>query len=694
MKANLLGDIRAEADHEMLKHAFIETPDYKTLLSFADRSIVVGRRGSGKSALVYALARHWRDVPKTVTITLSPAADQVLGLRPLINRFGKRFNLLRAASRLAWKYGLMMEIAVVASQHFKFRGTQSEGLLRPHIERWRKEVGLSHRLRSALITLLPKNDSEEEAIGELASRLEVNQIQAALIDLIPQLKTSYVVMVDKLDEGWEADEVGTGLVDGLVLATVDLNDHLPQTRVTTFLRDNIARAVARADPDYSRDIEGQVLRLHWDEPLLKDMACSRLRSAFGIEIEKNTKLWDRCTGSNLHGADGFRQCLRLTLYRPRDILVLLNQAFYRAAGQKRSQIVLADIRSTAQEISQTRLDDLHKEYSQIIPGLTFLTAAFADAGHQLAWDQVFSFIKSAVEAAASDDRAKQHFEILGTPNQIALSLYSIGFLGLRDTTSGTFIFCHDGRSPDREISDKARMLIHPCYWLALGVVADVLGDTEAEEIFDDYEITVVSTTPEIRRGQLGQHIAALQEIPSGSDGAKQFEDWCLKAARILFPGQLSNIELHPNRNAVQRRDIVATNLAERGVWRRIYEDYKTRQVVFEIKNKQDVDASDFRQVQSYLTGEYGKCGFVVTRENSVDLHKGTDLTWVKELYDKHDVLVLKLTGQWFSKLLSKLRNPQKHDEADRQLNGLLDTYTRLYLSGQVPADRKKSRRRK
>ena len=502
MKANLLGDIRAEADHEMLQHAFIETPDYKTLISAADRSIVVGRRGSGKSALVYALARYWRAVSKTETITLSSAADQVLGLRPLINRFGKRFNLLRAASRLAWKYGLMMEVAVVASQHFKFRGTQSEGLLRPHIERWRREVGLSHRLRSALTTLLPKNDSEEEAIGELASRLEVNQIQAALIDLIPQLKTSYVVMVDRLDEGWEADDVGTGLVDGLVLATVDLNDHLPQTRVTTFLRDNIARAVARADPDYSRDIEGQVLRLHWDEPLLKDMACSRLRSAFGIEIENNNKLWDRCTGSNLHGADGFRQCLRLTLYRPRDILALLNQAFYRASGQKRSQIVLADIRSTAQEISQTRLDDLHKEYSQIIPGLTLLTAAFADAGHELAGDQVFSFIKIAVEAAASDGRAKQHFEILGTPNQIALSLYSVGFLGLRDATSGTFTFCHDGRSPDREISDKARMLIHPCYWLALGVGADVLGDTAAEEIFDDYEITVggwtvSSSTPNI-----------------------------------------------------------------------------------------------------------------------------------------------------------------------------------------------------
>ena len=55
MKANPLGDIRAEADHEMLGHSFIETPDYKTLISATDRAVVVGRRGSGKSALASIL---------------------------------------------------------------------------------------------------------------------------------------------------------------------------------------------------------------------------------------------------------------------------------------------------------------------------------------------------------------------------------------------------------------------------------------------------------------------------------------------------------------------------------------------------------------------------------------------------------------------------------------------------------------
>ena len=60
MKANPLGDIRAESDDVMLQHAFVETPEYKTLVATTDRPIVVGRRGAGKSALLHGLNRYWQ----------------------------------------------------------------------------------------------------------------------------------------------------------------------------------------------------------------------------------------------------------------------------------------------------------------------------------------------------------------------------------------------------------------------------------------------------------------------------------------------------------------------------------------------------------------------------------------------------------------------------------------------------------
>ena len=56
-KPNPLGDLRAEADHSMLQTAFYETPDYKSLLEHNEYNIIVGRRGVGKSALCYRLAK-------------------------------------------------------------------------------------------------------------------------------------------------------------------------------------------------------------------------------------------------------------------------------------------------------------------------------------------------------------------------------------------------------------------------------------------------------------------------------------------------------------------------------------------------------------------------------------------------------------------------------------------------------------
>lgn len=42
-------------------------------------------------------------------------------------------------------------------------------------------------------------------------------------------------------------------------------------------------------------------------------------------------------------------------------------------------------------------------------------------------------------------------------------------------------------------------------------------------------------------------------------------------------------------------------------------------------------------------------------------------------------MVIKISYKYLVKHLSKLRNPQKHDAAVKELNKLLDTYIRHYL---------------
>lgn len=689
-----LGDLRAEFDHVMLDRAFIETPDYRTLLESSGGKVVVGRRGTGKSALTYRLTREWSRDKSNIVITLAAEEDQIIGIRPFLKIFGEKFQHIRAASRLIWRYALMLEIGERLSSRYKAsKAISASPELMAHLKRWRAAgPDVYSKLRNSVRSITESGLSAEEIIGDLAAKLQLREIESALVDAFEESKSKCVILIDRLDEGYEPDSTGIGFIDGILYALSDLDSSIEHLKLIAFLRDNIFRAIAHLDPDFSRNIEGQTLRLHWDTYQLFNLVCTRLRSAFSLDIENTQRVWDRCTANEVQRQDGFKKCLQLTLYRPRDILLLLNQAFYNAAKQGRDQIILSDIEATARVISTTRLTDLHKEYESIFPGLSMLSVAFSGHSPELAVQDATDTINSVLSKDEYGPSVQQEFALFRKAEDQIRNLYSVGFFGIKDNESGAFVFCHDGKQPDREFQGGDRVLIHPCYWLALNLTRNTLNPEEAEEINDEYEIEISSKTPQIRHRKLGQMISALDRIPVGKEGDSQFEEWCLDAVKVVFAGKLRNIQLHPNKAASQRRDIVATNHSIAGLWKRIYDDYKTRQVIFEVKNYSGIGITEYRQVQSYLCDDYGTLGFIITRDDLHTLAKGVELEAFLEMYHKHGkVMIVKLTGKFICTLLSKLRSPQKHDETDNVLNKLLDSYSRLYLSGQSGAALRKGR---
>lgn len=684
-RINVLGDIRAETDSRMLKVAFYETPDYRTLIESFDRPIIVGRRGTGKSALCFRLKDYWVKSKRTTVVEIVSQEDQVIGTRPLLSLFGKTYGQLKAGSRIAWKYALLMEVATRLLDQAKSLRFGNDALLEDCAREWRKS-GSSPlaRVREILKRQVAPTSSPEETIAGLAQTLQIAKLQDLLGSALGQAKESFVFLIDQLDEGFEPDDLGIALIGGWVHAAIDLNFQVPNVNAYIFLRDNIFKAIAKLDPDYSKNIEGRFLRLHWDEHQLFDLVCKRLQVAFGIDADSNRKIWNRCTANELQEMTGFEKCLQLTLYRPRDLLSLLNEAFYAAQKQKRQTLVLRDLEVTAKEISETRLDDLFKEYGSLIPTLKPLVTAFRDGPPELAYGDIINRFEALFMNKDLDAVYQREFAILESAHEGVRTLYSVGVLGMRDTASKAFVFCHDGRNPNKEFAPADRLLIHPCYWMALNLNRNTLNADEAAEIHDEYEVEVFSEAPEIRSRRIGQLLSKLDKIPVGEAGASEFEDWCLRAIRICFTGPLRNFELHANKNATQRRDVIATNLSDHGVWKRVLDDYKARQVVFEVKNKNGITPDDYRQMLSYLHDDYGKIGFIITRDKSYNLYAGPELEWTREIYNKHRVLVVKMTGLFLASLLSKLRSIQRIQKADpceHQMNKLLDTYTRLYLSG-------------
>jgi KaiC/GvpD/RAD55 family RecA-like ATPase len=184
-KGNILGDVRAENDHAMLDAAFYDWQDYKILFEAQDRFLVVGRRGTGKSALTYRLRNEWKE-KKAFVVVVAPDEEDVIGLRATASRYGKTLTRIRAAIKTGWRYALIMEIADSLNQYYKTQRDITSSELNVPLKHW-KSLGenVTSRLRRRLNEVLLSGELPEDSISELASRLDVNKLRKRRFNHFP-----------------------------------------------------------------------------------------------------------------------------------------------------------------------------------------------------------------------------------------------------------------------------------------------------------------------------------------------------------------------------------------------------------------------------------------------------------------------------------------------------------------------------
>ena len=654
-----LGDLRAEHDHEMLDKAFLETEDYRSLIESEDKTVVVGRRGTGKSSLSYRLGQHWTKTSKKLIVHLALEKDQVIGMEHVIGQVSGDYRQIGAACQIIWQYALIMETALEASVCYKLKSFFCSGQLAEHIKEWR-QLGdsISTRFLRKIKQLLAKADSVAEIIGELSSHLQLKLLHRNLVEILEDKDYQAVLLIDKLDEGYTPSNSCIALVDGLVDASITLNTASEQIRPVLFIRDNIYRTIAKNNSDFSRSIEGQTLRLHWNDHQLLHLVANRVKVTFAIAKEATEDIWNSVVAGSLKGRKGFRSCLRYTLYRPRDILVLLNQAFYIARKDQRNTIIEEDVTGAAKQISQHRIDDLHKEYSAIIPGLQLLTTVFANGPTELLVSEAEDTINTILSQTYQPGSIQEELTILGEPREALRLLYSIGFLGILGSPSHAYAFCHDGRSSQKEITNDDRLLIHPCYWMALNLSTCLQDRSNPEDIHDEYDITVTEDTIKHRTKRL----VGIAEALNNTDQVTLLHTAIMQALKVVFSRALLDMEAGSSRHKSDTLDtIVALNTGQTPTWERIREDYETRHVLFVLLDG-FASADTYKHAAASIGSGNGRLVFLVSRDNE-ECKKHDDLSWIKDIFKSTGITVVKLPISLIERMLRKLRNPQKHDES-------------------------------
>lgn len=677
---NLLGAPRAEADRVMLERAFVETKDFLALAETDDFNFVVGRRGTGKSALFGRLTARILSRGDSLLCTLSPEEHEAVDLNGLLARYGTDYVTLRRIAKLLWRAELLFR--VLASRHAHYKGSKLDcDFLISYSKKIEEEFGpLAQITRTMILRRYEKDTIDPRNLpARIAADYHLDRVETTLSETLAKNAVKAVVLCDRLDEGWLPDSISTAALGGLANAAASFIDKRSPIQVVLFIRDNMFRALSHIDSDFSRNIEGNTLRLSWSKESLFHFVAERLRVALNItDTENDTKVWNRFAQRELRERDGFETCLQSTLYRPRDILVLLNAA-YRVAGQdQRDSIIPLDIETSAHQISNDRLRDLLKEYDEVLPGLRLFVDLFRARSARGRYGDLLALLGDALGACDFSTRASADFSLLETPSAIFDALYGVGFIGIKDPVGTSYQFCHDG-APTSGVLDPAReTVVHPCYWKALGSSEVSLPESIVIEVNDEYDAKG-TLTADFRAKRLGTVVSDLGLIPLGVDGQTDFENWVFRAIKLLFPGQLSNIQVKPNADAVQRRDVVATNSASSGFWKRIHDDYRSRQVVFEMKNFEDMGPDEFRQASTYLTGEYGTFGILVTRSRGEGLSP-VERGWVKEIYDTQSKLIMLIPATMLARALGKIRSPKKKTYADEMLSKRMDTFIRSYLS--------------
>jgi len=97
---NIVGAARAEADAQMLATAFVETADYRTLTETTDFNFVVGRRGTGKSALHAKVTSTFRAARACCVLQPSPKSSSYSNCNP--NFAAPSVLIGRCVPRPAW----------------------------------------------------------------------------------------------------------------------------------------------------------------------------------------------------------------------------------------------------------------------------------------------------------------------------------------------------------------------------------------------------------------------------------------------------------------------------------------------------------------------------------------------------------------------------------------------------------------
>jgi hypothetical protein len=475
---------RDDAEHDMadglLRAGFLRTVAFDEA-SNGRKSLIIGRKGSGKSAICMRLLAERASSTGAYLITPDDAAGEEL------RRFELQGVTDQTAKSLVWRYVFLIQTARHLVAHAKgAHGRKTPASLRSLRafllgNRELEEERLYERLLNGASGL--RGSISLEAFGAKAAlelkglsegarasrQLEIVEREVATTarDLeCSQRHAPMLLLVDQLEQVWSNDPDSDAMVIGLLLAAKHVASTLPGiTRCVLFLRADIYDVLHFGDGD---KFHGDEIRIDWDEDQLAELALVRARAALGPQLTVDD-FWAGLLPREVDQTPSRDYLLSRVLPRPRDVIQLLNAIRDTAYERAHQTITPADVVAATLRFSQWKLQDLAKEYLVNYPFLDRLLLMFQNNGYLVTRATVrknFDPLQSVLQHQFPG------YSNLLAPDNVVDILYGVGFLGVKRSGRVEYSGGHNvSVQPYENVFE-----IHPCFRAALNAADETKLD--------------------------------------------------------------------------------------------------------------------------------------------------------------------------------------------------------------------------
>ena len=482
-----MGASSAENEIRSLGSYYLATDAYHRA-SRGEVRLVVGRKGSGKSALFFQLRDGLRINRTNLVLDLKPEGYKLLKFKEEV------LNLLSGGTlehtiTAFWEYLLLLEICNRLLVNDRAWHTRDHRLYEPYRrlaevfakDEFVSEGDFSERMGRLLQRIQsdyaerfgarPDTRLSEPQITELLYRHNVPELRSSVIEYL-KFKGEVWILFDNLDKGWPTHGLKRLLIIRCLLdASRNLERQLQRQDIVfetvIFLRNDVYELLIEETPD--RGKEAKVLVDWTDSDLLRELLRRRLVfNDLPGEIPFN-ELWHTICVVLIDGEESSQYLIERSLMRPRALLNLFTHCRSHAVNLGHSRIEREDIVKGEKAYSTDLVYEISLEMRDVLPEAEDVLYGFIESSAMISE-------KGLHDILGISDLPKEKF------NDVIDLLLWFGVLGIsREQGEVTFIHnvnydMHMLKGIARKLSSRGLVYyVNPAFWAALDIRANPHG---------------------------------------------------------------------------------------------------------------------------------------------------------------------------------------------------------------------------